>query len=726
MGDSRKKGDSALFSQMKKGRCPLFALLVVSCQIVCVGTGLCSPGDSVVAVVPREFALSSPELVSCHGFALSTEEMLIALPAQEVGRVLGGTPTKNIKPKPEFPLWIATGRLPDRAVEEAGAHVVHQSEFSTVLEADLAAAHALLSMGYKLVEVKLRRISELREPALGETLLEGLLAGKPLTGARRLFMRGLADSVDPIGIRQTIHRLSYDDEAGEYRSRYACRSDLHEDATPFIADEFARYLGPYGGEIHIAPCMPSVWNCPELPPENIVAHKPGNGTGAHYVICAHYDAIAHREPLWDWQVDPAPGADDNGTGVGVLLECARLLAPLELDVGLKFIAFSGEELGLKGSKCYVDSISLLTDADSILGVINVDMVGYLEDGPKLELVYDWKSKWLSDQLKEAADAAEVETEIEELDLTGIPMSDHFPFWQVGIPGIMFIEELDGVNPVNPYYHTLRDTLDLLDMDQVADNARTIVSFLSRFAPLPGDTLVDIDLTQGSVEWDWEGRNDPDDAPVAGDSVKAKVRALNVGASMDGAYAYEFEVWAGRKGTGHLIHRSIETVELLTGEYAEFMTDWKTDPKMHGNVRFTFVLEPLSSDVEGDLTNNSVEVTLEIMPETAVFENLHVFPNPVTTVPDAHIAFDIYHPDGDFNGMMDIWLFDILGEQIGFGTLERSHAKSELEIGRNAVSLGRFLPSGSDLAPGLYICIAKLGFIGSATTFEATSKFAVDR
>ena len=207
---------------------------------------------------------------------------------------------------------------------------------------------------------------------------------------------------------------------------------------------------------------------------------------------------------------------------------------------------------------------------------------------------------------------------------------------------------------------------------------------------------------------------------------ATVRALNMGASMDSARAYDFEIWQGDRNTGSLIHRSTESIELLSGEYAEVTTSWDTDPDVYGEVPFTFVLEPIPPEVESDLTNNETRVTLRIMSQGAVFENLHVFPNPVISVPDAYRAFDIYHPDGDFDGDMDIWIFDILGKLIGYGSLKKSHGDHELEIGRNAVSLSRFLPPGSDLPPGLYVCIAKLGLIGTARTFDATFKFAVDR
>jgi hypothetical protein len=409
-----------------------------------------------------------------------------------------------------------------------------------------------------------------------------------------------------------------------------------------------------------------------------------------------------------------------------MLECARLLAPLELDVGLKFIGFSGEEQGLKGSKCYADSIWHLTDRDSILGIINVDMVGYAKERDLvLTLAYDWKSGWLSDQLAQAAATAGLGTDFEQVNQTGYAMSDHFPFWQIGIPGVMFIEKLEGTTPVNPYYHSLGDTHHLLTMSMVGDNAAAIAGFLSRFAPLPEDTLADVELTGGSVEWDWEGRSSVN-PPVAGDSIEATLRALNLGASMDAAEPYVFEVWRGSRDRGTLVHRSNQSLELLSGEYTEIDAAWLTDAGVYGDVRYVFVLEPVAPEFESDISNNEAEASIQTMSRSASLVDLHVYPNPVVTVGGARIAFEIYHPDGDFDGAVDIYLYEMLGRRIGYGRLERNPASEEIDVGPNTASLEDFLLPGEVMPPGLYLMIAEFRLIDSTTPVIEKFKFAVDR
>ena len=104
------------------------------------------------------------------------------------------------------------------------------------------------------------------------------------------------------------------------------------------------------------------------------------------LVTAHYDAIGLRsDPVqnsafraraanragsddeiatddedceWDWRLHPAPGANDNGTGIACLLEAARVLAisdlPFEFDI--LFVAFQGRSWGSSGPAAFADSI----------------------------------------------------------------------------------------------------------------------------------------------------------------------------------------------------------------------------------------------------------------------------------------------------------------------------------------------------------------------------------
>ena len=99
--------------------------------------------------------------------------------------------------------------------------------------------------------------------------------------------------------------------------------------------------------------------------KNLVVTKLGTTYPNTYIIvCGHYDSIT------------GTGTNDNGSGVVSILEMARLLKNVSTEYSIKFINFSGEEDGLKGSQHYVSSVVNATNPKmSIRLVFNLDEVG---------------------------------------------------------------------------------------------------------------------------------------------------------------------------------------------------------------------------------------------------------------------------------------------------------------------------------------------------------------
>jgi len=99
--------------------------------------------------------------------------------------------------------------------------------------------------------------------------------------------------------------------------------------------------------------------------KNLIVTKVGTLYPNTYVIvCGHYDTIT------------GTGTNDNGSGVSTILEVARLLQNIPTEYSIKFINFSGEEDGLRGSQHYVSSIvNGTTPKMSIKLVFNIDEVG---------------------------------------------------------------------------------------------------------------------------------------------------------------------------------------------------------------------------------------------------------------------------------------------------------------------------------------------------------------
>ncbi|NNE07232.1 MAG: M20/M25/M40 family metallo-hydrolase, partial [Gemmatimonadetes bacterium] len=118
------------------------------------------------------------------------------------------------------------------------------------------------------------------------------------------------------------------------------------------------------------------WTFPPLPPEvshasrNVYADKPGLAKPDEMVVLSgHYDSINQRRLS-----DPAPGADDDASGIAAALETARVLQDYPAERTVRFLFFSGEELGLLGSTAY--AADARANGDSVYADVQVDMIAY--------------------------------------------------------------------------------------------------------------------------------------------------------------------------------------------------------------------------------------------------------------------------------------------------------------------------------------------------------------
>ncbi len=177
----------------------------------------------------------------------------------------------------------------------------------------------------------------------------------------------------------------------------------------------------------------------------------------------------------------APGADDNASGLAVLLEVAELLRDVTLRRGLLFAAFGGEEQGLLGSTACAEVAA--AERWRIDVVVNLDMVAYQDPGrPHLVIVeYDQGNRNPgNDAAAKAfgllmAQAAADHTNL-SIEHTDIWNSDYMPFEAKGYACIGVYEGSE-----NPDYHKTTDTVDVLDMDHLAQVAKMVVATLYRIA-----------------------------------------------------------------------------------------------------------------------------------------------------------------------------------------------------------------------------------------------------
>ncbi|WP_226606011.1 M28 family metallopeptidase [Bacillus cereus] len=185
---------------------------------------------------------------------------------------------------------------------------------------------------------------------------------------------------------------------------------------------------------------------------NVIAKKkPKKSTGNEkaVVVSSHYDSVVG-----------APGANDNASGTGLVLELARAFQNVETDKEIRFITFGSEETGLLGSDYYVNSLSQ-KERDRILGVFNADMVATNYDKAKnlYAMTPDGSTNFVTDAALQAGKQLN-----NDLVLQGkFGSSDHVPFTEAGIPAALFIwMGVDSWNPliyhIEKVYHTPQDNV----------------------------------------------------------------------------------------------------------------------------------------------------------------------------------------------------------------------------------------------------------------------------
>lgn len=285
---------------------------------------------------------------------------------------------------------------------------------------------------------------------------------------------------------------------------YLCQAPRHSGTNL----EFHRKSAEYVSEsLRVAGCVVqqqkfTVPSEPEPRPGlNVVgtleAETEGNGPAA--MVGAHYDTVPG-----------SPGADDNASGVAVMLECARVLSKIDRKRLMLFVSFDAEErqpeVGLHGSTAFVQNLVASSEPTIISAAYILEMVGYSasEGGqkvpPGLQLVFprafdrlansqfsgdsvvvisNGKSRNVSRQLEEASRSVQGGVPILPIEIPrwmpvphNLRRSDHAPFWKAGIPAVMIG---DTANFRNPNYHAATDTPETLDYQFIASVARTLIA-----------------------------------------------------------------------------------------------------------------------------------------------------------------------------------------------------------------------------------------------------------
>jgi Zn-dependent M28 family amino/carboxypeptidase len=236
---------------------------------------------------------------------------------------------------------------------------------------------------------------------------------------------------------------------------------------------------------------------------NIVTKRPGTDPKAGSILlAAHYDTVLN-----------SPGADDNASGVAVILEIARLLVQKSTPRTLEIVFFDQEELGLLGSFAFTGQPENLRNLQA---AIILDMVGYAchtpgcqtyppgltvtpvleaagiefpDRGEFLTVVGEVQNlpllKIFQTVDKSLRNIASDSIKIPPVVALPIPLkglltpdvlrSDHAPFWYQGIPAVLIT---DTANLRSPHYHQPSDTLSNIEPKFFEGSAQIIYNVIT--------------------------------------------------------------------------------------------------------------------------------------------------------------------------------------------------------------------------------------------------------
>jgi len=203
------------------------------------------------------------------------------------------------------------------------------------------------------------------------------------------------------------------------------------------------------------------------------------------LIGAHYDAVPGT-----------PGADDNATGIAVLLELAAVFTTTPLKYPIRLVAFDLEEYGLLGSEAYANHLK--QNQQKLRLMLSLEMLGYCDNTPNSQRYPDIIKPFypdlgnfitlvgnlsaipdlfrLSRQIKKNGTPCEILPDPSSGRLVPITgFSDHRPFWHQKYRAILVT---DTAMLRNPNYHKASDTIETLNLDFLTGVCKSLVVALS--------------------------------------------------------------------------------------------------------------------------------------------------------------------------------------------------------------------------------------------------------
>ena len=290
-----------------------------------------------------------------------------------------------------------------------------------------------------------------------------------------LLLSHLTSEVSKDSLRQTLTHLS------TYPTRNTNTPEL-EKAAEWVASEFKKIPG-LRVELMRYDVKKGRRVVADKSVVQVVATLPGE-SDKKIIVGGHLDTInLTGDPL----TAIAPGINDDGSGVALTLECARILSQKRWRNTLVFVAFSGEEQGLFGSGALAEKAQ--KESWKIEAMLNNDTVGASQGPGKLKdkkRVRLYSEESADHNSRELARFIEWETRGKVKGFSPWLVfrkdrfqrgGDHTPFNIKGFNAVRFVEAIEYLT----HQHTDKDTLEGIDFDYLANVVRLNLISVSSFA-----------------------------------------------------------------------------------------------------------------------------------------------------------------------------------------------------------------------------------------------------
>jgi len=183
---------------------------------------------------------------------------------------------------------------------------------------------------------------------------------------------------------------------------------------------------------------------------NVIGLVPGSEEPDSFILLTgHYDHLGDMGQVY------IPGANDNASGIAMILDMARYYALHPPRYTMVFIAFSGEEAGLVGSYHFVNELDQWFDPSHIRFVVNMDLMGSGQDGIMAVNGKIFKEEF--DMLTKLNEQKQLLTKVKKRGKAA--NSDHYFFSENGIPAFFFY-----LMGTYTFYHEIDDSPENLTLD----------------------------------------------------------------------------------------------------------------------------------------------------------------------------------------------------------------------------------------------------------------------